>query len=108
MMGICHFQESPAERPYVFANFVSTLDGVVSYAIRGQASGSAISGSDPADRFIMGCYGLPQMPLWLALEPFTIQDRKASGLLNSSTPMRSICTRNTESTFCINRSARFS
>ncbi len=52
--GDLHFQESPAERPYVFANFVSTLDGVVSYAIRGQASGSAISGSDPADRFIMG------------------------------------------------------
>jgi len=52
--GDLHFQTSPAERPFVFANFVSTLDGVVSYAIKGQASGSAISGSDPADRFIMG------------------------------------------------------
>ena len=52
--GDLHFQTSPAERPLVFANFVSTLDGVVSYAIKGQASGSAISGSDPADRFIMG------------------------------------------------------
>ena len=52
--GDLHFQTTPAERPFVFANFVSTLDGVVSYAIKGQASGSVISGSDPADRFIMG------------------------------------------------------
>jgi len=52
--GDLHFQTAPAERPFVFANFVSTLDGVVSYAVKGQASGSAISGSDPADRFIMG------------------------------------------------------
>ena len=52
--GDLHFQTSPAERPFVFANFVSTLDGVVSYAIKGQASGSVISGSDSADHFIMG------------------------------------------------------
>ena len=52
--GDLYFQTSPAERPYVFANFVSTLDGVVSYAIKGKATGSAISGSDPADHFIMG------------------------------------------------------
>jgi riboflavin biosynthesis pyrimidine reductase len=52
--GDLHLQTSPAERPFVFANFVSTLDGVVSYALKGQASGSAISGSDPADHFIMG------------------------------------------------------
>ena len=52
--GDLHFQASPAERPFVFANFVSTLDGVVSYAIKGHANGSVISGSDPADRFIMG------------------------------------------------------
>ena len=52
--GDLHFRTSPADRPFVFANFVSTLDGVVSYAIKGQASGSVVSGSDPADRFIMG------------------------------------------------------
>lgn len=52
--GDLRFHTSSAERPFVFANFVSTLDGVVSYALKGQASGSAISGSDPADRFIMG------------------------------------------------------
>ena len=52
--GDLHFRTSPAERPFVIANFVSTLDGVVSYEIEGQAGGSAISGSDSADRFIMG------------------------------------------------------
>lgn len=52
--GDLSFRISPAERPFVIANFVSTLDGVVSYEIEGQAGGSTISGSDPADRFIMG------------------------------------------------------
>src|SRR5579864_5981564 len=42
------------ERPYVIGNFVSTLDGVVSYGIEGHSGGSTISGSDQADRFIMG------------------------------------------------------
>jgi riboflavin biosynthesis pyrimidine reductase len=35
-------------------NFVSTLDGVVSYKLKDHAGGSTISGSDSADRFIMG------------------------------------------------------
>ena len=52
--GDLHFHTSAPERPFVIANFVSTLDGVVSYEIKGQADGSAISGSDPADGFIMG------------------------------------------------------
>ena len=52
--GDLHFRTSAVERPFVIANFVSTLDGVVSYEIKGQAAGSTISGSDPADRFIMG------------------------------------------------------
>jgi riboflavin biosynthesis pyrimidine reductase len=52
--GDLHFHTSPAARPFVVANFVSTLDGVVSYEIKGKSGGSAISGSDPADRFIMG------------------------------------------------------
>ena len=52
--GDLHFRTSPAERPFVIANFVSTLDGVVSYEIKGQAGGSTISGADTADRFIMG------------------------------------------------------
>jgi riboflavin biosynthesis pyrimidine reductase len=52
--GDLSFRTSTAERPFVFANFVSTLDGVVSYEIDGHAGGSTISGADPADRFIMG------------------------------------------------------
>jgi riboflavin biosynthesis pyrimidine reductase len=52
--GDLHFPATPAQRPFVIANFVSTLDGVVSYKIKGHAGGATISGFDPADRFIMG------------------------------------------------------
>jgi len=52
--GDLHFDVSAKERPFVMANFVSTLDGVTSYRIKDQSDGSTISGSDPADRFIMG------------------------------------------------------
>ena len=52
--GDLHFRIPPAERPFVIGNFVSTLDGIVSYKINGQAGGSTISGADPGDRFIMG------------------------------------------------------
>ena len=52
--GDLSFPASSVERPLVIANFVSTLDGVVSYGIEGAAGGSTISGADPADRFIMG------------------------------------------------------
>jgi riboflavin biosynthesis pyrimidine reductase len=52
--GDLHLHTAGAARPFVIANFVSTLDGVVSYNIKNNSGGSAISGSDPADRFIMG------------------------------------------------------
>lgn len=52
--GDLHFLALPAERPLVFANFVSTIDGVISYEARGTSGGSDIRGSNPADRFIMG------------------------------------------------------
>ena len=52
--GDLHLHTPGAARPFVIANFVSTLDGVVSYEIKNNSGGSAISGSDPADRFIMG------------------------------------------------------
>jgi|SRR5579863_7292018 len=52
--GDLHFPATPADRPLVIANFVSTLDGVVSYEVKGQADGSTISGSNLPDRFIMG------------------------------------------------------
>lgn len=42
------------ERLYVAANFVSTLDGVVTFDIPGQSGGGQISGGNEADRFIMG------------------------------------------------------
>jgi riboflavin biosynthesis pyrimidine reductase len=41
-------------RPYTVANFVTTLDGVVSYNIRRKSGGSEISGFNEADHFIMG------------------------------------------------------
>jgi riboflavin biosynthesis pyrimidine reductase len=52
--GDLHFPRSAAVRPFIIANFVSTLDGVVSYEIKDRSGGSTISGSDPSDRFIMG------------------------------------------------------
>lgn len=52
--GDLYFPTPSLERPFVIANFVSTLDGVASYEIKGQADGSAISGNNTADRFIMG------------------------------------------------------
>ena len=52
--GNLHLSASPAARPLVIANFVSTLDGVVSYKIEGKSGGSTISGSNLADKFIMG------------------------------------------------------
>jgi riboflavin biosynthesis pyrimidine reductase len=48
------FPRSPSRRPYVIANFVTTLDGVVSFNIPGQSGGASISGSNQGDRFIMG------------------------------------------------------
>ncbi len=52
--GDLHFRTLAVGRPFVVANFVSTLDGVVSYEVEGKSGGSTISGSNPADRFIMG------------------------------------------------------
>jgi riboflavin biosynthesis pyrimidine reductase len=52
--GDLKFPEPPPERPYLVANFVSTLDGVVSFNIPGKSGGGTISGLNPGDRFIMG------------------------------------------------------
>src|SRR5665213_2185568 len=41
-------------RPYVIGNFVSTIDGVVSFELPGKSGGGDISGFNEADRFIMG------------------------------------------------------
>src|SRR5579871_916849 len=52
--GDLSFPSAPEERPYCVANFVSTLDGVVSFNIPGQSEGAQISNSNEQDRFIMG------------------------------------------------------
>lgn len=41
-------------RPYVVANFVSTLDGIVSYGLPGQSGGGQVSGFNRQDAFVMG------------------------------------------------------
>jgi riboflavin biosynthesis pyrimidine reductase len=43
-----------ADRPTTLANFVSTLDGVVSLGVPGQAGGGPISGENRHDRMLMG------------------------------------------------------
>ena len=40
--------------PYIFSNFVMTLDGVVSLRARGHAAGGDISGFNAQDRMVMG------------------------------------------------------
>jgi riboflavin biosynthesis pyrimidine reductase len=52
--GDLSFPRSPEDRPYCIANFVSTLDGVVSFNLPGQSEGAQISNSNEEDRFIMG------------------------------------------------------
>jgi hypothetical protein len=44
----------PRAQPYVFSNFVTTLDGVVSLNTKGHASGADISGFSSQDRMVMG------------------------------------------------------
>lgn len=44
----------PGAQPYVYSNFVTTLDGVVSLNVKGHASGADISGFNAQDRMVMG------------------------------------------------------
>jgi hypothetical protein len=48
------FPAPPPERPHVIANFVQTIDGVVSFRIPGRSGGGEISGGSAEDRFVMG------------------------------------------------------
>src|SRR5438309_6748790 len=43
-----------SDRPFVMGNFVTTLDGVVSLGVPGQAGGGEISGFNQHDRMVMG------------------------------------------------------
>jgi len=45
---------TPRSRFYVFSNFVSTLDGVVSLQVKGHSGGGDISGFSGQDRMVMG------------------------------------------------------
>jgi len=53
LYGRLEFPPHPG-RPYVIANFVSSLDGIVSLGVPGQAGGGPISGFNLHDRMIMG------------------------------------------------------
>ena len=44
----------PRSRPWVFSNFVATLDGIVSLQTKGHAGGGDISGFNAQDRMVMG------------------------------------------------------
>ncbi|HEX4206405.1 MAG TPA: dihydrofolate reductase family protein [Ktedonobacteraceae bacterium] len=52
--GMAIKQGSEGGLPYVVANFVETLDGVISYELPGQHSGDVISGKNEADQMVMG------------------------------------------------------
>jgi len=45
---------APDGQPYVIGNFVSTIDGIVSFRIPGKSGGGDISGNNESDRFVMG------------------------------------------------------
>lgn len=47
-------ERTESKRPYVIANFVETLDGIVSYNAPGQMGGGAISGNNEQDKMVMG------------------------------------------------------
>ncbi|GCE07932.1 RibD family protein [Dictyobacter aurantiacus] len=53
LYGPLQFPLHPGQ-PYLVGNFVSTLDGVVSLNIPGQAGGGPISGESPHDHLVMG------------------------------------------------------
>ncbi len=54
LYGPLRLPAAPEDRPYVIANFVTSLDGVVSLGIPGQSGGRPISGNNPHDRAVMG------------------------------------------------------
>ena len=62
--GDLHFRESRLARPFVIANFVSTLDGVASYAIKGNpaAQPSVVPIRRTGSSWV--CCGPLRMPSW--------------------------------------------
>jgi riboflavin biosynthesis pyrimidine reductase len=54
LYGPLHLPSRPPDRPYVVANFVSSLDGVVALDDTGLTGGGEISGHDARDHMVMG------------------------------------------------------
>lgn len=52
--GLVVPEPAPGARPYVIANFVETLDGVISFTEPGHAGGGEISGFNEPDHMVMG------------------------------------------------------
>ncbi|MBI2097739.1 MAG: dihydrofolate reductase family protein [Candidatus Vogelbacteria bacterium] len=52
--GALAFPKPPPERPFTMVNFVTTLEGLTSFALPGQAGGGDISAFNGQDKFIMG------------------------------------------------------
>lgn len=52
--GLALPERGPGGRPYVFGNFVETVDGVISFNEPDHASGGDVSGFSEPDRFVMG------------------------------------------------------
>lgn len=52
--GLAVPEAGPRGRPYVLANFVETVDGVISFSEPGHAGGGEISGFNEPDRMVMG------------------------------------------------------
>jgi riboflavin biosynthesis pyrimidine reductase len=52
--GLSIPQERADGLPYLIANFVETVDGVVSYNVDGQTGGGVISGNNAQDQMVMG------------------------------------------------------
>ncbi len=76
--GGLDFPAARSARPYVIANFVSTLDGAASFKLAGQSSGATISASDPGDRFVMGLLRASVDAIIVGAR--TIHDTGATGL----------------------------
>jgi riboflavin biosynthesis pyrimidine reductase len=76
--GDLRFPAEPAGRPYVIANFVTTLDGAASFKLPGQSSGATVSASNPSDRFIMGLLRASADAILVGAH--TIDDTGAKGL----------------------------
>lgn len=51
--GTLRIRDGPA-RPFVMANFASTVDGVVALKVPGESGGGEITGHDSRDRLLMG------------------------------------------------------